>query len=79
MDALEFSAKIEHGAVQLPEMYHNYENAYVRVIVLIEKPTELQSKKDRLLATFKKMAQVPMFRTIENPLNWQKQLRNEWD
>ena len=79
MDALEFSAKIEHGAVQLPEMYHNYENAYVRVIVLIEKPTELQSKKERLLATFKKMAQVPMFRTIENPLNWQKQLRNEWD
>ncbi len=79
MDALEFSAKIKHGALQLPEIYHNYENAYVRVIVLIEKPLEIQSKKERLLATFKKMAQVSMFRNIENPLDWQKQLSNEWD
>lgn len=61
MYALEFSAKIEHGAVQLPEIYHNYENAYVRVIVLTEKPAEKQSKKSICSLLSKKWHAYPCF------------------
>ena len=79
MNALEFSTKIEHGLIHLPKQFQEYDNSHVRIIVLIEKPTINLSKKEQLLITFKKMQQNRLFENIENPVNWQKQLRNEWE
>jgi GTP-binding protein EngB required for normal cell division len=79
MNALEFSTKIEHGLIHLPKQFQEYDNSHVRIIVLVEQPTTIiLSKKEKLLATFKKMQQNRLFENIENPVNWQKQLRDEW-
>ncbi len=78
MDALEFSTKIEHGTIQLPEKYSDYGNAYVRVIILVDKPEQVLTQKEKLSLTFQKMKQKNMFRQIENPTEWQKQLRDEY-
>ena len=79
MNALEFSTKIEGGLIQLPKQYEAYDNTFVRIIVLIEPPLESVSKKEKLLATFKKLQQTSVFDSIENPVTWQKQLRDEWE
>ena len=80
MNALEFSTKIEHGTIQLPKRYEEeYENAFARVIVLVEKPDDFLNKKNKLRLAFQKMKDVKMFEKIENPVEWQKQLRNEWE
>ncbi len=79
MNALEFSSKIEHGSIKIPKKYEEeYENAFARVIVLVEKPDDFLSKKDKLRLAFQKMKDIKMFEQIENPVEWQKQLRNEW-
>ena len=75
MNALEFSTKIEEGLIQLPKQFAEYDNTYARIIVLVDTPPTRVSKKEQLLATFKKMQQHNLFASIENPVLWQKQLR----
>ena len=79
MNALEFSTKIEQGLIHLPEQYHAYDNAYARILVLIETPLSHPTKKQRLLESFKKMQNRKIFSTIENPVLWQKNLRDDWE
>ncbi len=79
MNALEFSTKIEQGLIHLPKQFEEFNNTYVRIIVLVDTPPTQLSKKEKLLATFKKMKSHSMFASIENPVQWQKQLRDEWE
>lgn len=77
MDAIEFSGKIEKGLIRLPKRYSGYDNSQVRVIVLIEAPEISPSKKERLRLALRKMEGIKMFSKIEDPIIWQKGLRNE--
>ena len=79
MNALEFSTKIEQGLIHLPKQYHAYDNAYVRILVLIETPVSQSTKKQKLLEAFKKVQNRKMFASIKNPMLWQKKLRDEWE
>ena len=79
MTALEFSTKIEHGAIKIPKKYGDtFENTYARVIVLTEKKSD-DTLKGKFRAALEAMKNVKMFQNIEDPTSWQKQLRNEWD
>lgn len=79
MNALEFTVRIEQGIIRLPKQYYEYENAQVRIIMLVETPQNQLSQREKLLITFNKMKQQRMFQSIENPTIWQKQLRDEWE
>ncbi len=79
MNALEFTVRIEQGIIRLPKQYNEYENAQVRIIMLVETPKNQLSQREKLLITFNKMKQQRMFQSIENPTKWQKQLRDEWE
>ena len=80
MNVLEFSTKIEHGVIKLPKQYEEYDSVYARVIILVDKPLPIEvSSKDKLREAFKKMEGVAMFKQIENPTEWQKQERNDWE
>lgn len=79
MNALEFSGKIEQGIIRLPKQYEAYDNTYARIIILVEQPPQLLEKKEKLRLIFKKMEQIRMFSNINDPVEWQKQIRNEWD
>ena len=79
MDAIEFSGKIEKGLIRLPKRYAGYDNSQVRVIVLIDAPEISPSKKERLRLALQKMESIKMFSKIEDPVIWQKGLRNEWE
>jgi hypothetical protein len=80
MNALEFTTRIEEGVIHLPQKYNEYQNSYVRIILLVDDSTNKNlTKKEKLRATFRKMRNQKMFVGIENPLEWQKKLRNEWD
>ena len=78
MNALEFSTQIEQGMIRLPKQFEKYQNAFVRIIVLVE-PEPPRTQRERLLRVFEKMQHLKMFENIENPLIWQKKLRDEWE
>lgn len=79
MNSLEFTTKIEQGVIHLPKEYEEYQNSVARVVITLETPEDKAKKKEKLFAVFKKMRKVDMFRDIENPVEWQRNLRNEWD
>lgn len=76
MNVLEFTAKIEQGSIRLPQQFQAYENAYVRIMLEVETP---QISKQGLLAAFKNLQKTNVFSSIENPIVWQKKLRDEWE
>jgi len=79
MNSLEFTTKIEHGVIHLPKEFEEYENAVARVKVTLETTEDKQAKKDRLFAAFEKLAEANPFADIENPVEWQRKLRDEWE
>lgn len=77
MNAVEFSGIIKKGQITVPQQYIDYDNSNVRIIMLIEEKKD--SKKENLLNVFNKMKSQNMFSSIENPVLWQKQIRDEWE
>lgn len=87
--AIEFLGEIEGGIIRLPKDYTSYTAKNVRVILLIEEKDEIldvsektssvYSQKDELQKIFEKMKSKSMFSEIDNPTEWQKNIRNEWE
>ncbi len=69
------------GKVSLLAEVRLNENRRALVTILEEEPKmpEKNSTKENLRAVFEKMRQTNMFRKIQNPTEWQKELRNEWE
>ena len=68
------------GKVSLITEVRLKENHRALVTILEELPKiSPKSKKENLRAVFEKMRKVKMFNEIENPRDWQKNLRNEWE
>lgn len=79
MNAIEFSTKIHQGIIKLPYQYEEeYENMEAKVIVLFERKDKETPQKEKLKAIFSNMKSVNMFSSIEDPVAWQKQQRDEW-
>lgn len=79
MDSLEFTTKIEHGVIRLPKDFEDYENAVAHVSITLETPKNKKAKKDRLFAAFKKAQEAKLFQDIEDPVEWQRKLRDDWE
>lgn len=79
MNQLEFTAKIEHGVIRLPKELENCENAIARVTITLESDEDKRAKKEKLFAAFEKLAKANPFAEIEDPVEWQRKLRDEWE
>jgi predicted nucleic acid-binding Zn-ribbon protein len=79
MSLLEFTTKIEHGVIHLPKDFEEYDNAVARVTVTLETTDEKKAKKDRLFAAIKKAQEAKLFADIDDPVAWQRKMRDEWD
>ncbi|MEL7221128.1 MAG: hypothetical protein AAGJ93_07400 [Bacteroidota bacterium] len=77
--ALEFSSIIQEGVIRLPVEYGDFNNQRAKVIVLLQPDEEPLLQRERLVAIFKEMENQTMFSDINDPVTWQKQLRNEWE
>lgn len=70
----------ERGKVSLLTEVRLKESRRALVTILEEAPKVSQTyKKENLRAVFEKMRETEMFSGIENPSEWQKKLRDEWD
>jgi hypothetical protein len=78
MNALEFSTVIEHGQITLPDEYKSLENTLVRIIILSEKEFLKTNPKEKLKNAFKDLKNIKSFHKIDNAIDWQKKVRDEW-
>lgn len=68
------------GKVRLLTEIRLPENRRALLTILDEEPKEsAETKKDKLFAAFKKAQGLKLFQDIENPVEWQRKLRDEWE
>ena len=77
MNTIEFSGTIKKGHIILPKQFSILENQLVKVTLVVENDADI--KKKNLLKVFDKMKTTKMFSNIENPVLWQKQIRDDWE
>lgn len=85
----EFEATAENGVIRLPAEYPELANAQLRVLILSAEPTperaaaaalaQRQARLARLRATQAELVKLNPFRTITDPVAWQRELRDEWE
>ena len=50
------------------------------ITILDEEPVDsTESKNDRLFAAFEKLEKANIFASIDDPVEWQRKLRDEWE
>ena len=79
MKALEFTTTINEGIIHVPEDMKSYNNTTVRVLILADESENNGSNKEKIIMAINEMKKVNMFSEIDNPTQWQKKLRNEWE
>jgi len=79
MNSVEFTTKIDHGVIRLPKEYGEFDNSTAHVVITVESSEDKTEKKKKLFAAIKKMQEADIFRHIEDPVEWQRKLRDEWE
>ncbi len=70
----------ETGKIELLTKIRLKKRQRALVTILDEEPKVLdESKKEKLFAAFKKAQEINLFQEIENPVEWQRKLRDEWE
>jgi hypothetical protein len=79
MKAIEFETTIQDGVIRIPDP--TLSDQPVRVIVLWEENSEPKRNYDpvKLDEALKKVVELNPFRDIEDPVEWQRRIRDEWD
>jgi len=49
------------------------------ITILDEEPAKAFSKKDRLFDAFERLSRHDIFPNIDDPVEWQRKLRDEWE
>lgn len=79
MNSLEFTTKIDHGVIHLPQEFEEFADAEAHVVITVTTPDEAAERKRNLLTSFRNIQKADIFRSIEDPSEWLRKLRNEWD
>lgn len=68
------------GTVKLLTKVRLPKNRRVLLTILDEEPKEsAEVRKEKLFAAFKKLAEKDIFPDIDDPVEWQRKLRDEWE
>ncbi len=68
------------GRVKLLTKIRLPNNRRALLTILDEEPEESQEfKTDKLFAAFEKLEKANIFASIEDPVEWQRKLRDEWE
>jgi hypothetical protein len=78
MQALEFQAYISDGMIKIPFDYSQYKNKKVKIIMLLPDEKDNYNKQE-LLSAFEEAHSLNIFAEIDNPVEWQKHIRDEWE
>jgi hypothetical protein len=70
----------ENGNIELLDEIRLKKRSRALVTVLDEEPkVSNREKREKLFEVFKKMQKADLFKKIDDPVEWQKNLRDEWE
>jgi len=78
MRVIEFETQFKDGVLKIPKKYSAFKNAKVKVSLLSE-VTVPKSNYFALQQILNTVSPNELFKEIENPVDWQKNVRDEWE
>lgn len=76
MQAIEFETHLENGLIHLPVSYQHWqEGKHVKVIVLVDESAEEKSDRQNRQSINSHAGKISL---TEDPLDFQKKIRDEW-
>lgn len=83
MWAVEFETHATGGIIQVPEEYKKIAEGDLKIIILKSEknhnqPTGHQQKISNMKKLLKQINDRNIFKSINDPLKWQKNIRDEW-
>jgi len=82
MKTFEFQAEVKNGTIVLPRQFNKYSVPKSKIIVLVlddNSTSNAKPKNEKLEQAFIRLQEVNPFRNITNAVDWQKQIRDEWE
>lgn len=79
MQAIEFQTYISNGTIKIPKDYSRYNNKKAKIIMFVSDDDTGNYNKQKLVSAFEEARELNIFSEIENTVEWQKQVRNEWE
>lgn len=68
------------GTLRLPSTVRLPKNRRAILTILDEEPSQSPfDKKQKLIEAFERLAEKDIFPDIEDPVEWQRKLRDEWE
>ena len=77
MKTLEFKARVRNGTIKIPDSDQKKINEEVNV-VLSWNDSEKNYDPQKIQSILNKLKKEKIFDKIDNPVEWQRNLRNEW-
>lgn len=81
MTAVEFETQAKNGMIRIPEEFRDMVNAKLKVILLKrdKKPKKAFSNQgEEIKKILKKVQEKNIFKSIDDPVEWQRSIRDEW-
>lgn len=83
MQAVEFEVNAHNGIIKVPDQYRYIAEGDIKIVILKrEYSPETSENRDQKISEMSKLLQVikakKIFQTIEDPMEWQNSIRDEW-
>ncbi len=80
MYAIEFNAKSKRGMIEIPEKYRNIIKGMVHIIILKKDNYDQTIENKKIIKNqLLQIQRKDIFEKIEDPVKWQREIRNEWN
>ena len=81
MRAIEFTAKITNGIIQIPEKYKKMADQLARIIILTDEIESDKTSQDKeaIQSVLNKLRSKKVFQEVKDPISWQRSIRDEWN
>ncbi len=81
MRAIEFTAKIKNGIIQIPEKYKKMADQLARIIILTDEIESDKTSQDKeaIQSVLNKLRSKKVFQKVKDPISWQRSIRDEWN
>ncbi|MBW8051787.1 MAG: hypothetical protein FVQ77_15915 [Cytophagales bacterium] len=82
MRTIEFETQVENGIIKIPKnITEDVNNKKVKILIKVDRDKNVQINYNmkEIEKLLKKIYAKNVFNSIENPVNWQKKIRDEWE
>ena len=80
MRTIEFFTQIKNGIIKIPEIFNkDINNRKVKILINIDIDTKTNYDINKIEKVLEKIKAKNIFKNIEEPVKWQKGIRDEWE